>query len=66
MHFGPKLADSVLQAKPKRVRAVPIHEQQIVFAIAVDVQDLRGLHRARIRNFLRLSECPVGALREHI
>ena len=66
MHLRSKLADGVLQAEPERVRAVPIHEQQIVFPIAVDVQHLGGLHRPRIGNFLRFAECPISTLGEYI
>ncbi len=66
INFRPKLTGGVLQPEPQRCRAVPIHQQQIVPAVAVHIHNLHGFGRARARNFLRLAERVVRQLRQEI
>src|SRR5207247_7558871 len=55
MNLRTQLAGLVLQAETKRVWTVPVHQQQILPPIAVDVQDLDGPDGAGIGYFVRLS-----------
>ena len=66
MNLRTELAGLVLQAETERVWTVPVHEQQILPPIAVDVQDLDGADGAGIGNFLRLSERMVCGLGEEV
>jgi hypothetical protein len=66
INFRAKFAVGILQPEPKRAGAVPIHQQQIVAPVAVDVQDLHRLDRAGEGNLLRLAQRMVGQLRQEI
>ena len=56
MNFRAELSFLILQTEAKRIRAVPVDEQQIVTAIAINVQNLNRLHDVGERNFLRFVE----------
>ena len=66
MDFRAKLAGLVLEAKTKRIRTVPIHQQQILAPIAIDVQNLDRLDRAGVRDFFRLGERVIRGLNEQV
>jgi hypothetical protein len=56
VHFGPELAIGFLQSKPVRVAILPIDQEQVTAAIAVDIEDLDGFDGGGERNLLRLAE----------
>ncbi len=56
----------VLQSKTERRRTVPVHQQQVVAAIAVHVQHLHCLDASGKRNPHRLRQRVIGPLREQI
>ena len=66
INFRAELSLRDLQPETKRRRAFPIHQQQIVPAVAIHVGDLHGVRRAGKGNFLRLAQRVVRLLREKI
>src|SRR5438094_4689116 len=66
MDFRAELPGGILQAKAKRIRAVPVDQQKVLTLITIDVQDLNGFDAPGVRDFLRLGQRTIGVLREQI
>ena len=55
MHFGTEAAGSVLQPEAEGMKIIPIHEEEIVAAIALNIEDLDGFDGADVRDFFGFS-----------
>ena len=61
-----ELSLRVLEPKAERVGMIPVHQQEVLAPVAVDVVHLHGLDGARVGNLDGVGEGVVGALAEEV
>jgi len=66
MNLGPKLSIGKLQAEAKWIWTIPIYQQQIVPAVAINIQNLHCFDSAGNWYLFWFAKQMVGALRKKI
>ena len=64
MKLRPELTSSCLETHSDRIGGFPVEEDEILSAVAIDVEDVDGLHATGQRQFLWFGQGVVGRLRQ--